>query len=117
MISGKEILESEVRRTSFNGVEYFSLIDIAKFWFNPKRPSDYWYDFKNYLRQRGNTELLEQIKPMKLVCPNLKRYFTDCANLEICQKIIAEMLLRQRKYLNRSVDSETADLHPLLKDF
>lgn len=115
MISTQEILESEVRRTISNGIEYFSLIDITKFWFSPKHSRTYWYDFKNYLRQRGNTELIEQIKPMKLVCPNLKRYFTDCADLEMCQKIVAEMLLRQRKYLNRSVDSETSDLHPFVE--
>jgi len=66
---------------------YFSVIDVIKALAGTDRPRKYWNDLKLKLREEGN-EVSEKIGQLKLVSPDGKKRFTDCADTETMFRII-----------------------------
>jgi len=66
---------------------YFSVIDVIEALAGTDRPRKYWNDLKLKLREEGN-EVSEKIGQLKLVSPDGKKRFTDCADTETMFRII-----------------------------
>ncbi len=67
---------------------WFSIIDVVEVLVGGGRPRKYWNDLKTKLAAEGYVELSEKIGQLKLLAPDGKERFTDCANTETLFRII-----------------------------
>ena len=66
---------------------YFSVIDVIEVMSGTDRPRKYWNDLKKKLLEEGS-ELSDKIGQLKLIAPDGKKRFTDCADTETIFRII-----------------------------
>ena len=66
---------------------YFSVIDVVSAMTESSIPKRYWSDLKIQLKGEGS-EVYEKIVQLKLISPDGKKYFTDCADTETMFRII-----------------------------
>lgn len=66
---------------------YFSVIDVVGAMTDSSVPKRYWSDLKILLKNEGS-EAYEKIVQLKLVSPDGKKRFTDCADTEVMFRII-----------------------------
>jgi len=66
---------------------YFSVIDVIEAMTGTDRPRKYWSDLKTKLTSEG-FEVSEKIGQLKLIAPDGKKRFTDCADTETMFRII-----------------------------
>lgn len=66
---------------------YFSVVDVVEVLAGTDRPRKYWNDLKVKLQNEGS-ELSEKIGQLKLLSPDGKKRFTDCADTETMFRII-----------------------------
>jgi len=77
----------EVRRTWFNDLWYFSIIDIIAVLTDSSIPKRYWSDLKAKLQEEG-FEPYDKIVLLKLSADDGKLRETDCANTETILRLI-----------------------------
>lgn len=79
----------EFRKEIYNGIWFFSIIDIVWFLSWSKNPRWYWSDLKRKLNEESlDIELSEKIVQLKLLSSDGKRYATDCADTQTILRII-----------------------------
>ncbi len=66
---------------------FFSIIDIVETLTGSSIPRRYWTDLKKKLQDEGS-EVYDKIVQLKLVSPDGKKRFTDCADTETMFRII-----------------------------
>lgn len=76
-----------VRQVKHHSKTYYSLVDIVEIFSDTSSANRYWSDTKKRLEKDG-FQLYENIVQLKLPSTDGKKYATDCANLEICLRII-----------------------------
>lgn len=78
----------EVRKTIHNNEWWFSVIDVVEVLTGTNRARRYWSDLKIKLTKEGYTEVSENIGQLKLISPDGKKRYTDCANTETLFRLI-----------------------------
>jgi len=79
--------DKKIRRVWYDDEWYFSVVDIISVLIDNSRPSKYWSDLKNKLKEEG-FEFSDKIGQLKLESSDGKKYFTDCVNTENAFRII-----------------------------
>jgi hypothetical protein len=77
-----------IRKVLHKGEWWFSIIDVVEVLVGGDRPRKYWSDLKQKLAAEGYVEVSEKIGQLKVVAPDGKQRFTDCANTETMFRII-----------------------------
>ena len=77
-----------IRKVFHEGEWWFSIIDVVEVLVGGDRPRKYWSDLKQKLAAEGYVEVSEKIGQLKMVAPDGKQRFTDCANTETMFRII-----------------------------
>lgn len=79
---------NRIRKTTRDGVAYYSLVDIVREFSSTEAEARYyWRDTKNRLKKDG-FELWGQISQSKLTAPDGKKRLTDVADAETCMRIV-----------------------------
>ncbi len=78
----------EIRKTIHKNEWWFSVIDIVEALTGTNRGRKYWSDLKKKLIEEGYSEVSEKIGQLKMVAPDGKLRFTDCANTETMFRIV-----------------------------
>jgi DNA-damage-inducible protein D len=78
----------QIRKAFHEGEWWFSIIDVVEILVGGDRPRKYWNDLKKKLTSEGYFEVSEKIGQLKMVAPDGKLRFTDCANTETLFRII-----------------------------
>ena len=77
-----------IRKILHEGEWWFAVIDIIEVLTGSDRPRKYWSDLKKKLLTEGYIEVSEKIGQLKMMAPDGKLRFTDCANTETMFRII-----------------------------
>jgi DNA-damage-inducible protein D len=77
-----------IRKSFHEGEWWFSIIDVVQVLVGGDRPRKYWSDLKKKLTAEGYSEVSEKIGQLKMISPDGKLRFTDCANTETLFRII-----------------------------
>jgi prophage antirepressor-like protein len=78
----------QIRKSFHEGEWWFSIIDVVQVLVGGDRPRKYWSDLKKKLTAEGYSEVSEKIGQLKMISPDGKLRFTDCANTETLFRII-----------------------------
>lgn len=78
----------KVRKTIYNDEWWFSVVDIIGVLTSTDRPRKYWSDLKRKLKDEEHSEVSEKIGHLKMLAPDGKLRFTDCANTETLFRLI-----------------------------
>ena len=78
----------EIRKTIHKDEWWFSVIDIVEALTGTNRGRKYWSDLKKKLIEEGFREVSEKIGQLKMIAPDGKLRFTDCANTETMFRIV-----------------------------
>jgi hypothetical protein len=77
-----------IRKILHEGEWWFSVIDVVEVLTGSERPRKYWSDLKKKLASEGYREASDKIGQLKMLAPDGKMRFTDCANTETMFRII-----------------------------
>jgi DNA-damage-inducible protein D len=78
----------QIRKAFHEGEWWFAVVDIVEVLTGSSIPKRYWSDLKRKLIAEGYSEVSEKIGQLKMIAPDGKHRFTDCANTETLFRII-----------------------------
>ena len=76
-----------IRQVEYDGVTYFSIIDVVAVLSDSNNPRRYWSDLKGRIDKEG-FELYANIVRLKMIASDGKNRQTDCANRETILRLI-----------------------------
>jgi prophage antirepressor-like protein len=80
--------QTKIRKVFHSKEWFYSLVDIIEALVGTDRPSKYWEDLKNKLKNEEGFELSERIGKFKFIAKDGKKRSTDCGNAETIFRII-----------------------------